>query len=109
MYWLPTGIVHLEALEMLSQQCQNRVAPQIRRLPSQRKAIVDEIAVLCSRTDDTEDSDGSNSDVLDLQALEQNLSSCFDRISLELSLKKLMNVRACTYWHAGVSLILILL
>lgn len=91
LFELHNGIVHLEALEMLSQQCQNRVVPQIRRLPSERKAIVDEIAVLCSRTDDTEDSDGSNSDVLDLQALEQNLSSCFDRISLELSLKKLMN------------------
>ncbi|XP_045035166.1 protein FAM114A2 isoform X2 [Daphnia magna] len=91
LFELHNGIVHLEALEMLSQQCQNRVAPQIRRLPSERKAIVDEIAVLCSRTDDTEDSDGSNSDVLDLQALEQNLSNCFDRISLELSLKKLMN------------------
>ncbi|XP_057366026.1 protein FAM114A2-like [Daphnia carinata] len=91
LFELHNGIVHLEALEMLSQQCQNRVAPQIRRLPSQRKAIVDEIAVLCSQTDDTEDNDNSNSDVLDLQALEQNLSSCFDRISLELSLKKLMN------------------
>ncbi|KAI9560389.1 hypothetical protein GHT06_014406 [Daphnia sinensis] len=91
LFELHNGIVHLEALEMLSQQCQNRVAPQIRRLPSQRKAIVDEIAVLCSRTDDTEDNDCANSDMLDLQALEQNLSSCFDRISLELSLKKLMN------------------
>lgn len=86
------GIVHLEALEMLSQQCQTRVAPQIRRLTSQRKATVDEIAALCSKTDDSEDNDSSDSDMLDLQSLEQNLSSYFDRISLEVSLKKIMNV-----------------
>jgi hypothetical protein len=86
------GIVHLEALEMLSQQCQTRFAPQIRRLASQQKAAVDEIALLCSKTDDPEDNDCSDSDMIDLQALEQNLSSYFDRISLEVSLKKIMNV-----------------
>jgi hypothetical protein len=78
---------------MLSQQCQARFAPQIRRLTSQRKATVDEIAMLCSKTVDSEDNDCSDSDMLDLQALEQNLSSYFDRINLEVSLKKIMNVQ----------------
>ncbi|EFX74154.1 hypothetical protein DAPPUDRAFT_226924 [Daphnia pulex] len=91
LFELHNGIVHLEALEMLSQQCQTRFAPQIRRLTSQRKAAVDEIAVLCSKTDDPEDNNCLDSDMIDLQALEQNLSSYFDRISLEVSLKKIMN------------------
>lgn len=88
------GLVHLEALEMLSQQCQSRVTPQIRRLTSQRKAVFDEIDALCSRVEESDDHDIADSDILDLQALEQNLSSSFDRIGLEVSLKKLMNVNS---------------
>ncbi len=79
---------------MLSQQCQSRVTPQIRRLTSQRKAVFDEIDALCSRVEESDDHDNADSDILDLQALEQNLSSSFDRIGLEVSLKKLMNVNS---------------
>ena len=87
------GLAHLEGLEMLSQQCQSRVSSQLRRLPSQRRATVEEIAVLCDLTDDFDDQDTSDSDLLDLQSLEQNISSLFDSINLEVSSAKLMNVR----------------
>lgn len=78
---------------MLSQQCQNRINPQLRRLTSQRKVLVDEIASICFLNEDSDDHDSSDSDTIDLQSLEQNLTSSFDAIGLEMSLKKFMNVR----------------
>lgn len=101
-YVYSEGLVHLEALEMLSQQCQSRITPQIRRLTSQRKIIIDEIDALCSRSDESDDHDSADSDILDLQTLEQNLSSSFDRVCLEVSLKKLMNVN---WWVISLGLV----
>lgn len=83
------GIVHMEALEMLSQQCQSRIAPQIRRLTAQRRTAVEEIAQLCSRVSESDDS--FDPDEFDLDAMEQNLASYFDSIGLQVSLKKLMD------------------
>ena len=83
------GLVHLEALEMLSQQCQNRVGPQIRRLTAQRRTAVEEVAQLCSQSADSlEEQD--NPDDFDLDLLEQSIPAYFDRIGIEVSSKKLM-------------------
>ena len=76
---------------MLSQQCQSRIAPQIRRLTAQRRTAVEEIAQLCSRVSESDDS--FDPDEFDLDAMEQNLASYFDSIGLQVSLKKLMDVR----------------
>jgi len=75
---------------MLSQQCQSRVAPQIRRLTAQRRTAVEEIAQLCSRVSESDDS--FDPDEFDLDSMEQNLASYLDSIGLQVSLKKLMDV-----------------
>ena len=76
---------------MLSQQCQSRVAPQIRRLTAQRRTAVEEIAQLCSRVLESDDS--FDPDEFDLDAMEQKLASYFDSIGIQVSLKKLMDVK----------------
>ena len=76
---------------MLSQQYQARVVPPIRRLTTQRKNIVEEVAKLCSfDSDSLEEKD--NSDDFDLELLEQSLVAYFDRINLSVTLKKLIEV-----------------
>lgn len=92
LFWI-SGLVHLEALEMLSQQCQARVTTQIRRLTAQRRTAVEEIAQLCSKTEDSLE-DQESQDDFDLQMLEQSLSAHFDSIGLEVPQKKLMEVTA---------------
>ena len=85
------GLVHLEALEMLSQQYQARVTPQIRRLTTQRRIAMEEVAKLCTLTaDGIEEKD--NSDDFDLELTEQSLSAYFDQIGVNVPLKKLMEV-----------------
>ena len=81
----------MEALEMLSQQCQSRVAPQIRRLTAKRKTAVEETAQLCSRVLESDDS--FDSDEFDFDAMEQNLANYFDSIGIQVSLIKLMDVK----------------
>lgn len=90
---------------MLSQQCQNRVNPQLRRLTSQRKVLIDEIVLICSRIDDSDDHDSSDSDIIDLESLEQTLMSSFDAVGLEMSLKKFMNVTYIVFKKLGFLII----
>ena len=76
---------------MLSQQYQARVVPQIRRLTTQRKNSVEEVAKLCSfDSDSLEEKD--TTDDFDLELLEQSLVAYFDRINLSVTLKKLIEV-----------------
>ena len=85
------GLVHMEALEMLSQQINSRVAPQIRRLAAQRRNAIEEIAQFCSRVSDSDES--PDPDEFDLDSMEQSLTSYFDSISIQVALTKLMDVR----------------
>lgn len=79
---------HVEALELLSQQCSLRISPQMHRLTAQRKAMLGEIDQIC--TENPEESfDGD--DLFYVEVLEMNLSSALTKISMEYSIKKLID------------------
>ena len=85
------GLFHLEALEMLSQQCESRISSQIRRVTAQRRAILEEITVLCTQTDDDLD-ENIDPDEFDVENVEQCLTSLLDKIGIQLPLKRLIDV-----------------
>lgn len=82
----------MEALQMLSQQWNTRVAPQVRRLTTQRRVVFDEVSKICSETIEAEDED-CNPEDFDPQLLEENLTSLLDRVSLIVPSQKFIDVR----------------
>lgn len=89
---LSLGATHFEALQMLSQQWNTRVAPQIRRLTTQRRVVFEEISRSCSEAIEAED-EVCDPDEFDPQQLEEHVKSLLDRVSLIVPSDKLINVR----------------
>lgn len=85
------GLVHMEALEMLSQQCHNRISSQLRRLTAQRRAAAADIAALCTLTDDSAE-DNSDPDDFDVNQVELCLTNAMEQVDLRLPYRRLIDV-----------------
>ena len=83
------GFAHVEALEILSQQCSLRISSQMHRLTTQRKAILGEIQHICTENPD-ENYDGD--ELFYVEVLEKNLSCALTKIGIQLSIQKLIDV-----------------
>jgi len=79
---------HVEALEILSQQCSLRISSQMHRLTTQRKAILGEIQHICTENPD-ENYDGD--ELFYVEVLEKNLSCALTKIGIQLSIQKLID------------------
>jgi len=84
------GFAHLEALEMLSQQCNLRISPQMYRLTSQRKAVLEEIHQICEQRYDADES-FDNDELFYGEVLEKNINRALNEIGIKLPIEKLID------------------